>query len=368
MIGQHPQIAQMIGQHPQIAQVIGRQAAGDRRQAGGRRQADQRLGGSVRADPWVRPSPHTYSMHKITSTITPETGQRTLAEVAEALLGAEGMRVVERGGAWVDKRRVLEPGRVLRSGEHLELRLPPEGIYAELELAAADICFEDAWLIVLHKRSGWYVGATPWDVHANMLAAVTRYLMARDGHAPHVHLAHQLDRDTSGVLLFSKNPVVNPALQAAFAPGVISKQYQALCAGIPPPNGTIITGHGRAAGGRWRIYPLEQVGQTLPAGGGRIKLAHTSYSVGRTSDTAALLDIQLHTGRTHQIRLHLAHIGHPLLGDQKYGGPMHYGRWELAGHLLHAGRLELAHPMTGVPLQLESRLPEPLATISREMN
>lgn len=307
-------------------------------------------------------------MQHPTHIITPAEVGRTLAETAEALLGEVGLRAVARGGAWVDGRRELERERVLQPGAHLELRLPPNDTYAELELTPSDIAFEDPWLIALHKRSGWYVGATPWDVQANALAALERYLTARDRRKPLLHMAHQLDRDTSGVLLFSKEPAINPALQAAFAGGGMSKHYQAICAGVPPATGDIATGHGRAAGGRWRIYALEEVGQALPAGGGRIKLARTSYSVVRASETAALLNIELHTGRTHQIRLHMAHIGHPLLGDVRYGGPTQYGDWALAGHLLHAGRLELLHPVTGELLRLNSPLPEPMAAISRTMN
>jgi 23S rRNA pseudouridine1911/1915/1917 synthase len=306
-------------------------------------------------------------MHHPTHIITPAEGRRTLAEVADALLGTVGLRALERGGAWVDGRRTLQGERVLAVGQRVEVRLPPNGAYAELELTAGDICFEDAWLIALHKRSGWYVGATPWDVEANALAALGRHLAERDGVAPLLHLVHQLDRDTSGVLLFSKDPAVNPGLQHAFATGAVKKQYQAICAGVPAPGGTISTGHGRAAGGRWRIYPLEAVGQTLPGGGGRIKAAHTSYRVLRTAATAAFLEVELHTGRTHQIRLHLAHIGHPLLGDARYGGPRHYNAWEVTGHLLHAAHLALMHPVTRAWLALHSPLPEPMATISRTM-
>jgi 23S rRNA pseudouridine1911/1915/1917 synthase len=97
-----------------------------------------------------------------------------------------------------------------------------------------------------------------------------------------------------------------------------------------------------------------------------VKAAHTSYAVERRLAGAALLRCAPHTGRTHQIRLHMAHIGHPLLGDTRYGGPTAYAGRELPGHLLHAAELRLRHPVTGEPLALTSPLPELFATVMRD--
>jgi 23S rRNA pseudouridine1911/1915/1917 synthase len=306
-------------------------------------------------------------MERQSFTVAPEATGITLAQIASDLLGARALDVIARGGAYVDGRRTRDSASPLPAGAHISFRLPPAEGYSDVMLTAADLCYEDAWLIAIHKRSGWYVGATPWDDQGNVLAALERYLTARDGAPPRLHLAHQLDRDTAGVLLLSKDPAVNPALQRAFAGGTVQKRYRAICAGVPPPTGDIRTGHGRAAGGRWRIYPLEDVGRELPHGGGRVRMAHTSYQVLQATADAALLDVTLHTGRTHQIRLHMAHIGHPLLGDARYGGPTHYHDLALAGHLLHAATLQLAHPISGERLELESPLQEPMQTIIRAM-
>jgi 23S rRNA pseudouridine1911/1915/1917 synthase len=299
--------------------------------------------------------------------VAPEATGITLAQIASDLLGARALDVIARGGAYVDGRRTRDAAAPLPAGAHVSFRLPPAAGYSHVTLTAADLCYEDAWLIAIHKRSGWYVGATPWDDQGNVLAALERFLTARDGAAPRLHLAHQLDRDTAGVLLLSKDPAVNPALQRAFAGGTVQKRYQAICAGVPPLTGDIRTGHGRATGGRWRIYPLEEVGRELPSGGGRVRAAHTSYQVVQTATDAALLDVTLHTGRTHQIRLHMAHIGHPLLGDARYGGPERYRGLALAGHMLHAASMQLAHPISGTQLELASPLQEPMLTVIRAM-
>lgn len=288
----------------------------------------------------------------------------TLRELAGLLAGEPGRRCVVRGGAWLDGRRALDPGLHPPIGAQLSLRFPPSAGYAELELSAADVAYEDPWLIALHKGAGWYVGATPWDVHGNALAALERFLAARDGATRRLHLAHQLDRDTSGVLLLSKDPQVNPPLQAAFAQGRVQKQYRCLCVGAPLWGRLALrTGHGRAAGGRWRIYDLDKVGHALPDDGGRIREARSSFVVERRLVHAALLGVALHTGRTHQIRLHAAYVGHPLLGDTRYGGPDSFAGQPLPGQLLHAGLLRLAHPVTGQELRLVSPLPEAFTTV-----
>lgn len=285
-------------------------------------------------------------------------GGIVLSELVEQLLGGVGRQALDRGGVWLDGQRVGDPLQRVAAGAQLQLRLPPAGHYPEVSLESADLLYEDSWIVVVQKHSGWYVGATPWDRYGNLLVALERFLTRRDGVTPTLHLAHQLDRDTSGLLLVSKAAVANAPLQAAFATGNIAKRYLCLCGGLPEwEELDLLSGHGRGAGGRWRLYPLEQVGQLLPMGGGRIRRAHTSLKLAIRGAAAALVEATPHTGRTHQIRLHMAAAGHPLLGDSRYGGPTCHGGQHLPGHLLHATELHLAHPITGVPLQLSSPMP-----------
>jgi 23S rRNA pseudouridine1911/1915/1917 synthase len=299
-----------------------------------------------------------------THEITPAQAGAPVAALAEQLGGPVGRLAALRGGVWLDGQRVLDPQTPVAAGTQLVLRLPPGGIYREVELTAGEIAFEDEWLIVLHKRAGCYVSATPWDVHGTLLAALGRFLTARDGVVPSLHLAHRLDRDTTGLLLFSKHPAANAPLQAAFAAGLVAKRYSCLCAGTPEWEGLDLrTGHGRGAGGRWRIYPLAEVGRELPMGGRRVRLAHTSFIVEARMAGMALVRAMLHTGRTHQIRLHMASLGYPLLGDVRYGGPANVGDRQLTGQLLHAAELRMAHPLTGAPLELSSPLPQIFAAL-----
>lgn len=134
----------------------------------------------------------------------------------------------------------------------------------------------------------------------------------------------------------------------------MQKTYLALCAGRPAFDEIEIeTGHGRGRGGLFRVFPREDIGRVLPQGG-TVKAMRTRLNVVRRMDDAALVCAMPLTGRSHQIRLHLAFLGHPLIGDVKYGGPSTWRDVSVQHHHLHAVRLELPHPQSGAALIIES--------------
>ena len=293
-------------------------------------------------------------------TISPADDGRPLrAVVAEALAGElDAEKLIARGGLWVDGARVRDPDAAARAGAQVAIMRPLSGAYPDIVVTAGQIIYEDDDLLALDKPRGVYVDSTPWDAEGNLHAALDRFLAARDGAPPRTHLAHRLDRDTTGVLLVTKNPAVNPAIQRGFVRGKIHKEYLGLCIGAPAEDSfEITTGHGRTAHGLFRVYPAEQIGQLL-LNGSRVKEMRTRFTVERRLGDATLLRAYPLTGRTHQIRLHLAHLGFPLLGDAKYGGPAEWRGRRLAYHLLHAERLELPHPRSGYPLELRAPAPE----------
>ncbi len=293
-------------------------------------------------------------------TIPPEDEGRLLLDLVAVALDGDrdgAAWLIDRGGLWANGARTRDGAAHARAGDTLAIRRPSSGNYPEVALAANQILYEDGDLIVIDKPAGAYVIATPWDIEGNLLAALERFLTKRDGAAPVLHLAHRLDRDTSGVLLCSKNPAVNPKLQIAFGKGRAHKAYLALCSGAPAADEfEVETGHGRSAYGRFRAYPAEEIGQVL-LNGSRVKAMRTRFQVERRLGDATLLYAFPQTGRTHQIRLHLAHLGHPLLGDATYGGPATWRGEPITRHLLHAERLELPHPRTGQLLVLISPAP-----------
>jgi 23S rRNA pseudouridine1911/1915/1917 synthase len=292
--------------------------------------------------------------------IPPELAGQPLRELVIAALAGEldGELLMARGGLWVDGKRIRDMDARAHAGAEVAIHRPLAGVYPEIHAEAEQIIYEDEDLLALNKPAGVYVYSTPWDAEGNLHAALTRFLAARDGRQPRLHLAHRLDRDTTGVLLVTKNPKVNAAIQAAFIRHTITKQYLAVCAGVPSEHDfTITTGHGRGAHGLFRVYPVDEIDRVL-INGARVKPMHTRFQVLRRSEDATFLHAFPETGRTHQIRLHLAHLGHPLIGDARYGGPAFWRGAPALYHLLHAERLTLPHPRTRYPLELIAPAPE----------
>jgi 23S rRNA-/tRNA-specific pseudouridylate synthase len=201
-------------------------------------------------------------------------------------------------------------------------------------------------LLVLDKPAGLYVEA----------------VAESQGGAP----AHRLDRDTSGVLLVAAGDAqkaVLARLSALFArPGAIRKAYVGAVNAAPPdwpPGATVLSGHGRSAGGLWRAYAAEDVGAALPSGGGTVKATTTTLTrLSAAGEGPALLLAAPEQGRTHQIRLAAQLAGAPLAGDVRYGGAcVSAGDAGIETHCLHAALLALSHPVFGTPLVIAAPLP-----------
>jgi 23S rRNA pseudouridine1911/1915/1917 synthase len=291
--------------------------------------------------------------------VPPEDEGRPLRDIVIATLVGEldADLLVARGGLWVDGARMRDPHALAYTGAQVAIHRPLAGVYPTVELSLTDILYEDADLLAYNKPPGVYVDATPWDAEGNLHAALLQLLARRDGAPRKLHLAHRLDRDTTGVLLVTKNPAINPAIQRAFLAGVVHKEYVCLCAGVPPDDEfEVLTGHGRSAHGLFRVYPAEEIGRVL-LNGSRVKSMHTRFRVERRLAGVALVRAFPLTGRTHQIRLHLAHLGYPIVGDTRYCGPDVWNGAPVPFHRLHAARLTLPHPGTGDPLTLAAPLP-----------
>lgn len=286
-----------------------------------------------------------------------------VALACSGLSAGQVQAIIAHGGLWVDGQRERDGTVKLNAGSTLKLRTPPGGHYHEATVAAGDLLHEDGLLLALNKHPGDYVVPTPWDTHGDVATMLQHFLVARDGQAPPLHLAHRLDRDTSGVLLLSKNPQANAPLHRAFAQGLARKRYLALCIGVPADQSFgAHTGLGRGPGGGFYVYPLEAVGSRAATGHPPILAAETAFSLVAAFDGVALVEARPRTGRTHQIRLHLASLGHPILGDARYGGPMLLGDQPIPHHMLHAQHLALPHPAGGT-LELEAPLPPAFAAL-----
>jgi len=218
---------------------------------------------------------------------------------------------------------------------------------------ALRVLAEDPDLIVVEKPAGLLSVPTAEREKDTLLSRVSLYLQHRYRRRPYVGVVHRLDRDTSGILVFARNRESLRALQDLFRRHAIEREYVAIVEGQPPGSGEFaapLAGDGTATRRR------------VARGGERGRRAVTRYRVEERLEGAALVAVALETGRTHQIRIHFAEAGHPVLGDAVYRPP-HLPEPPLAAprQMLHARRLGFAHPRDGRPVRAVSEPPEDFA-------
>jgi 23S rRNA pseudouridine1911/1915/1917 synthase len=212
--------------------------------------------------------------------------------------------------------------------------------------AAFEVVYQDDDLIVIDKGADLVVH--PARGHREGTVAQLLAPLLAGGEEERAGIVHRLDRDTSGLLVLARTPQAHAALQAAIAAREVSRGYVALVEGRPPArSGTIEAPIGRDPRVRTR----------MTVGGAGARDARTHFELRRALATTSLLDVRLDTGRTHQIRVHLRAIGHPVCGDPEYGTP---GLLGLERQFLHAAHLVFAHPVSGKRIELSSPLPEDL--------
>jgi 23S rRNA pseudouridine1911/1915/1917 synthase len=281
-------------------------------------------------------------------------------------------RLIMAGAVRLGSQTCRIPTQQMNRGERIQVRLDETKLLAEkspgdisFELDASRVLFEDEWLIVVDKPAGLPTEATIVASRDHLQAAVQRYLARQmpiaPANTPYVGLHHRLDRETSGVILFSKKRDANAALHEAFAKHVARKTYLALCPAhqIPArlPRITL------KAGNSFQIENcLNRISaKSAPAKWGVVKTggdqATTDFTVQHVMTHGTLIEARPITGRTHQIRVHLSSIGLPILGDNLYGGSMRLINQVVPRVMLHAARLIIPHPISGSELQVEAPQP-----------
>ena len=209
------------------------------------------------------------------------------------------------------------------------------------------IAYEDEHLLIVDKGPGLVVH--PARGHREETLAQLLGDSAAGGDPERAGIVHRLDRDTSGLLIVSRSEEAHRLLQAALSDRLIEREYLALVQGRPPArSGTIDAPIGRDPRVRTR----------MAVGGLHPREARTHFTLDRALKSSSLLRLRLETGRTHQIRVHLQAIGHPVCGDPEYGAA---GLFGLERQFLHATRLAFDHPLTGERVEVVSQLPEDLA-------
>jgi len=262
--------------------------------------------------------------------------------------------------------RVAKPSYRLRDGDQIEIDLPePPPVKLVPEPIPLNIVYEDDDLIVVNKAAGMVVHPGAGIESGTLAHALVYHFNTLSGTAGRTRpgIVHRLDKETSGLLVVAKNDVAHERLSDQFRDRQVFKMYIALVYGhVSKERGEIDARIGRSPHNRTRMGVLR---------GGAGRTAHTIFEVAERYQDFTLLKVQIKTGRTHQIRVHLAHVGHPVVGDATYGG----GRensirnalikravQSLGRHFLHSAELALNHPRSGERLEFHSPLPAELAT------
>lgn len=252
-------------------------------------------------------------------------------------------KLIAQGGCEVNGKPIKLTQSV-QKGDRVHIRLFAEEPYGvPPEFIPIEIMFEDEHILVVHKAAG--IAVHPTEVNqGGTLANAVAYHYQLHGQQIKVRHVHRLDKDTSGVLLIAKHAIAHAILDEMLRERRIRRFYLAVTTGtFKTKKGTI-----EAAIGRDRHHATRR--RVSPKGDAAV----THYRVIEQYHNAALLELELETGRTHQIRVHLSHIGHPLYGDTLYGGPAYPVRRQA----LHGARLQFEHPITREMLDITAPLPE----------
>lgn len=253
---------------------------------------------------------------------------------------------------------VRDPATKTRAGMAFEVEVPaPAPAHNEAQDIALEIVFEDEHLLVVDKPAGMVVHPAAGNPDGTLVNALLHHCAGRlsgIGGVARPGIVHRIDRGTSGLLVVAKTDVAHEGLSAQFKRHSVGRLYKAIVAGVPmPPEGTIDAPLARSTANRKKIAIVAEE---------RGRRAVTHYRLETPLRDAALVECRLETGRTHQVRVHMTALGHPLLGDPVYGRVRQAHR-ELLNRLgfrrqaLHAAKLEYIHPISKRNLSFESSIP-----------
>lgn len=273
-----------------------------------------------------------------------------IAEYKEELSRSRVQKLIENGLVTVNGK-VVKSNYKLRKGDILEVEIPdPEPLEIEAEDIPLDIIYEDKDVVIVNKPQGMVVHPAPGHYSGTLVNALMYHckddLSGINGQM-RPGIVHRIDKDTSGVLMIAKSDAAHNSLAQQLAVHSITRKYYAVvCGNIKEDSGTVDKPIGRSPKDRKKMAVVQ---------GGRRAVTH--YRVlERFGGKYTLIEAQLETGRTHQIRVHMASLGHPLLGDTVYGSEKQ--PFKLQGQVLHAKVLGFNHPSDGRYVEFESPLPE----------
>jgi len=283
-------------------------------------------------------------------TVTVEQGGSRLDEAVstlfESISKSEARRIIDRGGCAVNSSMVRVASRSVKAGDTIEAGVMEAGRFKELTLPPESLLYEDGELIAVNKPAGVNSQRTPYQLKGTLEYWVAEYFR-QQGSAEPARVIHRLDRGTSGVMLFPKHKQAAAWLSKRFHDGAVDKRYLALVSGVPAQENWTVDGSvGKLGTSRYGIMAE-----------GRSAL--TEFRLLSTSGGFSLVEARPHTGRTHQIRVHLEATGLPIVGDATYGGT------QAERMLLHCASLEFKDEKGGA-IRVIAPLDEPFAIFMRD--
>lgn len=309
--------------------------------------------------PLIHPAPAGGEVKTFTADASDRL-DRAIATRLPELTRSAAQRLIEAGRVWVNGSPVRRPAHRIRPGDRVVVHIPPpEPMDLVPEPIPLDILYEDPDVLVIHKPAGMVVHPGAGHTRGTLIHAILAHCPDLEGVGGVLRpgLVHRLDKETSGVLLVAKNERAYRFLQAQFKARAVRKVYDALVVGHPPPEGVIEAPIARDPRYRKRMA-------VVPTG----RPARTRYRVVKTYEGRwgryAWLEVYPETGRTHQIRVHMAYVGYPIVGDAVYGRrtPLPCPRL-----FLHARSLTIRLPSGGDPVTFEAPLPADLQEVLRTL-
>ena len=297
----------------------------------------------------------------MTYTVSAESvGKRLDAYLGEAadISRSAAAKLIESGEVTVNGKKA-EKKYSVKENDKIEIEIPePEEYEAQPENIPLDVVYEDSDIIVINKPSGMVVHPAPGNYTGTLVNALLYHCkdsLSGIGGVMRPGIVHRIDKDTSGLLVVAKNDAAHRALSEELGYHGIEREYHALVrGGFKEQSGTVDLPIGR--------HPIDRKKMAVIKSGVGAREAVTHYEVISSYGQITYLKLRLETGRTHQIRVHMSHLGHALLGDEVYASTKTLFEKQhaplLDGQILHAKRLILTHPRTGERMTFECPLPD----------
>ncbi|PTQ07362.1 RluA family pseudouridine synthase [Sphingomonas oleivorans] len=286
----------------------------------------------------------------------------TLSRERLKALISSGNVITDTGGV------VRDPAVKVAPGSAFDVTIPnPAPAHNVAQEIPLTVVYEDEHLIVVDKPAGLVVHPAAGNADGTLVNALLHHCagsLSGIGGVERPGIVHRIDKDTSGLMVAAKTDPAHVGLAAQFARHSIERRYLAIVSGRPrPASGTVDAPLGRSSTNRQKMAIVEE---------GRGKRAVTHYRTLEPLDHAALIECRLETGRTHQVRVHMASLGHPLLGDPVYSRPSkehreRLGRLDFRRQALHAAHLGFVHPVTSHALAFDSKIPADMQQLLTEI-